>query len=62
MRGDSLLGLAMPLERDDFFLLSTFGAGFEVVSMDRAEEDDPDPPRGLVLERLEPIVLEEAHD
>ena len=52
----------MPPERDDFFLLKTFGGGFEVVSMDRVEEEEPESPRGFVLERLDAIVLEEAHD
>jgi hypothetical protein len=62
VRGDSLFGLTMPPERDDFFLLKTLGAGFEIESMERAEDEEPEPPRSFVAEPLEEMVLEEAHE
>lgn len=62
VRGESLFGLTMPLERDDFFLLKTLGAGLETESMERADDEDPEPPRSFVAEPLDEMVLEEAHE
>jgi hypothetical protein len=48
-------------ESDDFFLRKTFGLGL-VLSMDWADDDDPEPPRWLVADFMDVEVDEGPHD
>lgn len=49
-------------DRDDFFLRRTLGLDFEALSAGLAEEDDPEPPRLLAVDRTVVEVLVEPHD
>lgn len=52
--------LASP-DNDDFFLRRTFELDLGL-SMDWADDDDPEPPRWLAVDRVDAEVEEEPHD
>lgn len=62
VRDASSRALETSPERDDFFLLKTFGLGLAMLSNDWLEDEEPEPPRVLdrnLLDAVEPdAVLE----